>query len=191
MGEPAPAYDGSLDGFLAWEAAQPERWERVAGVVRMMAGGTSRHNLIAGNVYVLLRGALRGRSCAVYLADFKVVSPGEESTYPDVMVVCPPLPPTATSTAAPALVVEVLSESTRKDDDTRKRWLYQSIPSLRCYVLVDQEAVAVEVCRRGADGRWVSDPVARDLAASVPVEPEFGVELPLAAVYEGVSFGTG
>lgn len=190
MGDPAPALDGGLEGFLAWEAERPERWERVAGVVRMMAGGTSRHNLIAGSVYVLLRGALRGRPCAVYLADFKVVSPGEDSTYPDVAVVCPAPPPTATRTEAPTVVVEVLSERTRKDDDTRKRWLYQSIPSLRCYVLVDQEAPAVEVSRRGPDGRWVSDPVARELAGSVRID-DLGVELPLAAVYDGISFDPG
>ena len=36
----------TLDDFLAWEARQPERYEFVGGVVRMMVGGTLAHNRI-------------------------------------------------------------------------------------------------------------------------------------------------
>ena len=36
--------------FLAWEREQPERYERVSGVIRMMTGGTIDHNRITRNV---------------------------------------------------------------------------------------------------------------------------------------------
>jgi len=54
----------------------------------------------------------------------------------------------------PVLVVEVLSKSTRRRDETLKRRLYQSIPSLQEYVLIEQDIVDVEVCRR-SEG-WMS-----------------------------------
>ena len=52
--------DLSLEGFLDWENRQPERFERVGGVVRMMAGGTLGHDQIAANIVGELRTRLRG-----------------------------------------------------------------------------------------------------------------------------------
>jgi Uma2 family endonuclease len=42
----------------------------------------------------------------------------------------------------------VLSNSTRKYDRTLKRQIYQSISSLEEYVLIEQDRVEIEVCRR-------------------------------------------
>ena len=39
----------TLADFLAWEEQQPERYERVGGVIRMMTGGTVAHNRITRN----------------------------------------------------------------------------------------------------------------------------------------------
>ncbi|MGZ4960550.1 MAG: Uma2 family endonuclease [Methylomonas sp.] len=53
--------------------------------------------------------------------------------------------------------MEVLSKSTRKMDETVKRRVYQYIPSLQEYVLIEQDIVDVEVCRR-SEG-WVVQPL--------------------------------
>jgi len=50
--------------------------------------------------------------------------------------------------------VEVLSKSTRQRDKTLKKMAYQSLPSLQEYVLIEQDFVDVEVCRRSA--QWQS-----------------------------------
>ncbi len=42
-----PAVPLGFDVFLAWEERQPERFELVGGVVRLMAGGTEGHDRIA------------------------------------------------------------------------------------------------------------------------------------------------
>ncbi len=53
------------------------------------------------------------------------------------------------------IIVEVLSQSTRKTDETIKRKTYQEIVSLKEYVLIEQDFVDVEVCRK-YEG-WVSN----------------------------------
>ena len=58
-------------------------------------------------------------------------------------------------TEKPVIIVEVLSKSTRRKDETTKRRLYQNLPSLQEYVLIEQDIVDVEVCRR-SEG-WVSE----------------------------------
>jgi Uma2 family endonuclease len=184
MGEPAVRVGTSLADFLAWEERQPERWELVAGVVRMMAGGTADHNLIATNLLVALRSRLGGRPCRAFINDLKVTAPRGESTYPDLVLVCPPPSGRATVVEAPTLVAEVLSPSTEGDDEGRKRWLYYSIPALRHYLLIDQRRATVEVATREPDGTWRSAVVeGLDRALELPA---LGLSVPLAEIYAEV-----
>ena len=55
-----------------------------------------------------------------------------------------------------SIVVEVLSESTAERDHGHKRWAYQKIPSLKHYLLIDQNEPASEVATRADDGSWRS-----------------------------------
>lgn len=57
-------------------------------------------------------------------------------------------------TELPVILVEALSRSTRRVDETTKRVAYLQIPSLQKYVLIEQDFVDVEVVRR-RDG-WQS-----------------------------------
>ena len=65
----APA---TLDEFLAWEEEQPERYEFLDGVVRMMTGGTEDHDRLSVNLIRLLANALRGGPCSVHASNLKV-----------------------------------------------------------------------------------------------------------------------
>uniref|UniRef100_UPI004057898C hypothetical protein n=1 Tax=Candidatus Electrothrix sp. TaxID=2170559 RepID=UPI004057898C len=42
----------------------------------------------------------------------------------------------------------MVSQSTRKKDNTIKRQSYQTLPSLEEFVLIEQDFVDIEVCRR-------------------------------------------
>ena len=72
MAEAASHADLSLDAFLQWEEQQPERFERVGGVVRMMAGGTADHDGSGVNVAAALQSRLRGSRCAAHGSNLKV-----------------------------------------------------------------------------------------------------------------------
>ena len=85
----------------------------------------------------------------------------------------------------PAIVIEVLSPSTRRIDMTEKQEAYFAIPSLMVYLLVEQDSASITIHRRTPRG-FVAE-VYSGLEAIVPL-PEISIELPLADVYERVEF---
>jgi Uma2 family endonuclease len=184
----------TLEEFLAWEREQPERYERVSGVIRMMTGGTLDHNRITRNVADALWRRLQGSDCEVFTSDVKVVTPAGDVMYPDVVVACGDLPGKATALDTPIVIVEVLSESTAERDHGRKRWAYQTIPSLRHYVLVDQDEGGVEVTSPNPDGTWRSV-ILRDLSDRLglsALKAEIGLDEVFARVaFRGVTAGAG
>jgi Uma2 family endonuclease len=175
--------------FIVWENRRKGRYELIGGEVRMMAGGSRAHDLIAGNMLVALRLALRGRGCDVHGSNLKLVSPVGMVTYPDLFVRCGSLADDATECDDAVIVVEVLSPSTRSEDLVRKRWGYQAIPTLRHLVYVDASAVKVEVAGRDADGRWWSE-FHQSLDATLDL-PALGASFPLADVYAGTGAAGG
>ena len=130
----------SLSDFLAWEAAQPLRHERVGGSVWAMTGGTVAHNTIALNVAFALRQRLAGTPCRVFMADMRVVTPRGDVMYPDVVVACGEGRDTDQEVCDPVMVVEVLS-----DKQGCERWAYGTIPSLMHYVLIAPDRAEAEV----------------------------------------------
>lgn len=169
--------------FIAWENRQKRRYELIGTEIRLMAGGTQVHDLLAMNIGGLLRSAARASGCRVHGSNLKVVSPVGIVTYPDVLVRCGPLVREATECNDPVVVVEVLSPSTRAEDLVRKRWGYQAIPSLRHLLYVDASHLKVEVATRGEDGSWHS--VFLEGPDAVIRLEALDVALPLADVYEG------
>lgn len=179
----------SVTDYLVSEVRSPARREYVGGIPYAMAGARNGHNLIATNVLIALGVRLRGRACRPYNSDTKVRIrlPGQvRFYYPDAMVTCRPNQQDDAFQDDPAVVVEVVSNETRRIDEGEKYLAYQSIPTLRAYLLVERDSEQVVVFRWTADGfvREVHD----GIAAVVPL-PEIGCELPLAEVYEGVEFG--
>jgi Uma2 family endonuclease len=176
----------TLAEFLTWEEQQPERYERVGGVIRMMTGGTVAHNRITRNCARALETRLLGSDCEVFTSDIKVVAPEEDVIYPDVVVVCGAIADEATRLETPVVVVEVLSESTAARDHGPKRWAYQMIPSLQHYVLIDQAKPVVEVASRDDDGSWRSV-MHRGLDVRVRLGA-LGAEIGLDEIFARVAF---
>lgn len=182
MGQPATRKQMTLDEYLAFDAASPVKHEYVQGEVFAMAGTTMAHNLVSGNLYGLLRGALRGGPCRAYMADVKVrVDAADATFYPDVFVTCAPDDQgPALVSSSPQVVVEVLSDSTADYDRGEKFALYRGLDSLREYVLVDSRVQRVEVFRRVAQG-WTYLPLE---AGDVLTLESLGVNLPVGELYE-------
>lgn len=144
----------SIEDYLAGELVSEIKHEYIDGQVYAMSGASRNHDRIAGNVFGELRNHLRGKPCEPFTSDVKV-KVGKHFFYPDSMVVCQDTSTHEYYVETPTLIVEVLSKSTRRRDETLKRRLYQTIPTLLEYVLIEQDIVDVEVCRR-SEG-WVSN----------------------------------
>ena len=180
------------DEFVAWELRQEGKHEYHRGEVFGMAGGTETRARIIGNAYFALRLALRGGPCTVYTDALSVRVEAEDLfTYPDLSVVCGEaafyderrtqlVNPTA---LVPTALVEVLSPSTATYDRTTKARFCRAVPSLRAYVLVNQDGPAVDVYARDGDG-WR---LASDRDGRIDLDP-LGVSLALGDLYEGVAF---
>ena len=158
MGEAAARTKLSEQEYLAFERAAEDRHEYADGEIFAMSGGTWEHSLIASNINRELSTALLERRCAVHGSDMRIHIPFTgRYTYSDVLVVCgqPVFADEARDTLInPILIVEVLSDSTESYDRGDKFEQYETIPSLRDYVLVSQKKVRIEHFHRQADGIW-------------------------------------
>jgi len=83
------------------------------------------------------------------------------------------------------VIIEVVSDSTRRTDEYEKREAYLSIDSLCDYVLIEQNAALALVYRRADSG---FDREVVQGADSVIALPEIGCQLALEDVYQNVEF---
>jgi Uma2 family endonuclease len=178
----------SVADYLAGEEIADVKHEYLGGVVHAMAGGNSRHSAISTSVVLALGTRLRGKPCQPFNSDMKVRIELPDHTrfyYPDAMVVCKPGPDADHFQDHPVVIVEVLSESTRRIDLTEKRDAYLAIGTLKQLVLVEPDEARVVVYRRKATGGFETE---EHLGLnSVVALPEIEAELPLAELYERVT----
>ncbi|MGB6042473.1 MAG: Uma2 family endonuclease, partial [Pirellulales bacterium] len=105
--------------------------------------------------------------------------------YPDLSVVCQPNPDADLFQDRPVVVVEMLSESTRRVDEYEKREAYLTINSLNCYLLLEQDVPAAVMYRRGDNGFERED--YEGLEAVIQLH-EIACEFSLAEAYTNVTF---
>ena len=152
-----------------------------------MVGARRVHVTVTGNVFALLKAHLKGTPCRTFASDMLVrVEARDSNFYPDVFVTCDEGDKTADRVmTSPKLLVEVLSESTRRIDDGEKREAYLTIPSLTHYILLEQSSIGAVVYERGSAG--FERRVLTELTDSIPML-ELNISLSLAAVYDGIEF---
>ncbi len=177
----------SEDDYFAVEASSGIKHEFYRGEIFAMAGASVVHNHLSANVLTLLRGAVRLKGCSAFGSDLRVKTPDGLFTYPDVMVVCGPIsltrdrPDTVTN---PSVIVEVLSGATRDYDRGEKFTLYQAIPTLREYLLIEQDRVWVEHWQRQPTDEWTAQTY--DTLDTHIALPTLGVPLSLREMYRQV-----
>jgi Uma2 family endonuclease len=143
----------SVADYLQGELISEVKHEYIGGCVYAMAGASKNHGRLCSNISRILGNHLEGNPCEPFSSDLKI-KVGQAFYYPDVTVVCEDNSDNEYYTETPVIIVEVLSKSTRRMDETTKKMAYQTIPTLKEYVLIEQDIVDVEVCRK-SEG-WVS-----------------------------------
>jgi Uma2 family endonuclease len=180
-----PSYYLSPEEYLSIERHAKHKSEYVDGVMYAMAGGSERHNLIAGNLITELNIQLRVAPCRVYPSDLKVRVPNSKRFfYPDVSVVCGETQfadDERDVVLNPVLIVEVLSEGTAAFDRGKKFQSYQQIESLQEYLLISQDEFVVEHYLRQENGQWLYTKV-NDLEETV-ILPTLKCQLVLSDIY--------
>ncbi len=183
--KPASELPRTVEAFDRWHAEQPERWELIRGTLVMMAQGSRRHTLIKSNIARHLANKLAGGGCLVYVDGIEVKERSLDlSVVPDVVVECSPPDFSTPESKEPVVLVEVLSPSSERDDTGRKWQGYCLIPSLRHYLIVDQEKRFVTVHTRTGPSSFAVQVVREGVIELTGV----GISLSLDEVYENVVF---
>ena len=143
----------SEEAYFALERQTGIRHEFMDGYVYAMVGGSLNHAMLVGTLSREIGNHLKGKPCRVFAESTKVKIPSLRSGesrffYPDVVVDCTIEKADGNMLTTPVLVVEVLSASTHKHDETTKFQVYAGIPTLQEYILVEQSSVRIEIQRR-------------------------------------------
>ncbi|MBC6432205.1 Uma2 family endonuclease [Nostoc sp. HG1] len=190
----------TVEEYLELEIASEIRSEYCDGEIIPMTGGTPNHNDIAGNLYILLKSALKGKDYRTFYADQRLWIPSASLyTYPDVMVLPKPLELQTgrkDTVVNPCFIAEVLSKSTQNYDSPaetlrergEKFVAYRKIPTFQEYLLIDQYRIHVEHHVKTAAHQWLfseyDDPT---ITLSLST---FELQIQIAELYENIDFST-
>ena len=179
----------TIADYLAGEETSGVKHEYLGGTVHAMAGASNQHNTIATSAMLSIGSQLRGKPCQPFNSDTKVhikLSDHARFYYPDAMVVCHPNPAADHFQDQPVVIIEVLSDSTRRTDLGEKRDAYLTIKSLQVLLFVEPDSPAVTVPRRKPEDGFAIE-YHSGLDSTIPL-PEIDATLPLAELYERVEF---
>lgn len=175
--------------YLELEVNSDQRHEYINGEIIPMTGGTPDHNDIAGNLYVLLKLALKGKAYRAFYVDQRLWIPVRSLyTYPDVMVVEKPLQLQVgrnDTVINPCFIAEVLSKSTQGYDRGEKFAIYRTVESFREYLLIDQYKIYVEHYVKTTANQWLFSEYTEP---NITLSLSMGVQIQIAALYENIDF---
>jgi Uma2 family endonuclease len=144
--------------YLEGERVSPIKHEYRRGQVYAMVGAKKPNIVLTSNLAKILSNHLDNTHCLVLTSDIKVRLPEANCYYyPDIAVVCDEreIHNTDDFILYPVLVIEVLSKSTEAFDRGEKFIDYQTCPTLKEYVLIDQSQRQIECYRREESGVWL------------------------------------
>jgi len=154
------------------------------------AGTDINHIQIISNLIETLSPLLKKKNCRTFSDGLKISIPNREKFIcSDVAVVCGKLEfyqLRRDTILNPKLIIEVSSDSTTSFDRSEKFWLYQTIETLREYVLISQDKAAVEQYLRREDGNWIYKATI-GIKNSVKFE-SVETEINLSEIYDLVEF---
>ncbi len=136
--------------YLTW--AEGERWEIVDGeVFDMSPTPLSRHQWVADRLHSRLVDFFEGKRCRLWFAPMAVKLSEEDVVEPDLFAVCNPRQIKRTHIEGPpALVIEILSESSYRHDRVTKRRLYERHGVKEYWIIQPHPAlIEVNVLRNG------------------------------------------
>jgi Uma2 family endonuclease len=172
----------TTDTFLAWDDRQEGKYEFDGRNVIPMTGSSVAHQEIVFNFLALLRQRLAGRPFrSLHAMRLRIDT---HVRYPDVVVSGGPLDQTSRTLTDAVAIFEVLSDDTATTDRVTKLIDYAAVPSLRCYVLLEQTAMAATLFQREPGGVWIASAHTDGML----VLPGLEAQLPLVDVYQGLTF---
>jgi Uma2 family endonuclease len=190
MEHPAETKRFTLAEYVEAEELAESKNEFYDGQIRKKPFVVPEHSFLAANCGSALKNAFKPTGCRIFDSSLRIqVEQLNNVLYPDASVICGQLdrdPNSPTLVRNPVLVLEVLSKSTAAYDRGSKFHMYQMIPSLKTYVLVEQSQPRVYVHFKNDDGAWDVNHYfgLEDIVVLKPL----GVSLAMTEIYEEIIF---
>lgn len=176
--------------YLELERKAEYKSEFFKGEIFAIAITPSNHNIITGNLKVLLFNRFKGKGCRPYGSDMRVHTPiNAWYTYPDISVVCGEkkfLDDEFDTLLNPVFICEVLSKSTADYDTGGKFMRYRSIESLKEYWVISSLEYRLQKFVKQPNGSWLLSETT-NVNDSVLIE-SLATEVPLQEIYFEVEF---
>jgi Uma2 family endonuclease len=145
--------------YLAIERQAETKSEFVDGEIFLMAGASQSHNIITVNTSGELYLQFKHGTCQVFSNHMRVnINAQGNYVYPDVIALCeePEFDDEHQDNLLnPALIIEVLSDSTETYDRGRKFQLYRQLASVQEYLLIAQDRYYIEHYQRQNAHEWL------------------------------------
>ena len=152
--------DYTLDEYIQIDESGTERHEYYFGKLIAMPGESLLHNEICIQILTLLKAMLANTGYKVYIENVKVSVNEKIYLYPDIVIMkeqpAANLPFKDYIIYSPLLIVEVLSDSTRKYDLTDKFIQYQKISSLQYYLAVEPQKNLIIFYEKDDTNNWIA-----------------------------------
>ncbi|MBK8503842.1 MAG: Uma2 family endonuclease [Saprospiraceae bacterium] len=119
-------------------------------IYKMTPAPTSRHQIVAGNLYYCLRNKLKDNQCQMFIAPFDVILPiynqkrdsPNTVVQPDLCIICDQTKILeAGCFGAPDLIIEILSPHTSKKDLTKKYEVYEESGVREYWIVFPKEEI--------------------------------------------------
>jgi Uma2 family endonuclease len=170
--------------FLTWVQAREGRYELAGSRVVMMTGGSRGHATIVRQLARALEKRLDAARWAILTSDFGVDVGPSSVRYPDVVVDLAGGALRDLTATAPAIIAEVISPSSEKDDLGPKAEEYLRLPSLSAYLVLSQDEPKLRVWLRGPRGFSQKPKVIKGLEAVIDIASP-ALSVPLNEIYAG------
>ena len=164
-----------------------KRHEIIEGDHYMTPAPRTKHQRVSGRLFVALSGFTASRRLGeVFAAPFDVVLSDANVVQPDLLFVSAARAAIVTEDniqGAPDLVVEILSESSRKKDEVTKRKLYERF-GVQEYWIVDPELEIVKVFKLTQHGYGRASELSKETNDVLTTELLSGFKCAVSEIFE-------
>jgi len=166
--------------YFLFEEKSELRHELINGNLYEMSGISIFHNNIVSKLHVLLYMLLKGTNWQITLENFKVKTPDKNFFYPGISICYPEVEKYFSE--KPVLIIEVLSDTTRKYNLIDKFIQYQKIETLSYYLCVEPEQQVIFFYFKRDDGEWMTDTLTKD--EQVISLPKLSISFSIRDIYK-------
>jgi Uma2 family endonuclease len=148
------------EAYFSFEEASELKHELINGNLYEMSGASIYHNKFERYLANFIEKLLKQDEFEVATEGYKVKTPNGNFFYPDIIIFNKNFKRYYTD--EPILLIEILSETTRKFDITDKFIQYQKIPTLQYYLCVEPELQMIIFYFKNENGEWLAESFTKD-----------------------------